>query len=469
MKMPGMGAVLENLENPQNSFVVRVKSLLDSVRALEFLETESSYADMLQNLMDISERLIAKIEEENRLDETILQEYVGCYREIRKELLKYQIIFIGNDVRAAILSGLVDKERVHVLESGDVCHHIPDYCDYVMVLDLKIDGTSLKAPACSRVIRLDKILAKYDISPETAYWDKKLRQSLGSRKGYVTGLSYEQRGIIWDKIGFGLGCLAAPSQDLFVDILSYMEVYNKTKKKYGVELQYCVLGLSFYALWYDLSLSQAHRMLCFYDRIKTLHHLNIDMAGWAEDMSFCREIFAENFLDRYYERYYQDCIRKMEVPNVDEYHPEASHENDRKEIEKVFHKPYEHTFLENTGLVRRFFKWLHFHNIQTIVYIPPFPALFNEYTPDVMRERTLSFLHELQKDFDFAIFDISDERELFDNSCFADWGHLNLGGGRESHGIAQCIYAEGVGNVKKVCCATLFHAGKRKTSVFRSE
>jgi len=50
------------------------------------------------------------------------------------------------------------------------------------------------------------------------------------------------------------------------------------------------------------------------------------------------------------------------------------------------------TFKENMGILERFMKFLYLHNIKVLVYIPPFPDIFNEFTSIEMRETTLKVL-----------------------------------------------------------------------------
>ena len=46
-------------------------------------------------------------------------------------------------------------------------------------------------------------------------------------------------------------------------------------------MEYCIIGISAYRLWWDLSLgSQSLRVLGFYPQTKKLHHLD-----WAEGCS----------------------------------------------------------------------------------------------------------------------------------------------------------------------------------------
>lgn len=106
---------------------------------------------------------------------------------------------------------------------------------------------------------------------------------------------------------------------------------------------------------------------------------------------------------------------------------DETYEKDVKEIQKLFHKPYPATFKENKGILERFLKFLHLHNIKTLIFIPPFPEIFNENTPEDMRQTTLAVLEEMKERYEFDILDISNDHG-FPNHYFTDCSHLNSTG-----------------------------------------
>lgn len=67
-----------------------------------------------------------------------------------------------------------------------------------------------------------------EVSPEITYWDEKLRERIEmSVEGVITGLSYQERGLNFEKIEKNFVCGAMPSQDLFLDYQNFLWIYNE--------------------------------------------------------------------------------------------------------------------------------------------------------------------------------------------------------------------------------------------------
>lgn len=301
--------------------------------------------------------------------------------------------------------------------------------DYVIVCG-QIEEGALSEFQKDKIVRYDFLrFCHYKISPECAYLESKLNQKIKEGiEGAVTGLSYEQRGINFDKLKRNLACLATPSQDLYLDYKNFLWLYDEVVNKRKGILKYCVIGMDFYRLWYDLSMSDSKkmRMLFFYKRLKCVHHFH-DLDQWVfrslEDLQICSELMTEDYLDIDYkttfhpERYYGDIN--------DEYHmTEDVFKKDSEEVKKIFDKPYPLTFQENVGILESFLKFLNLHKIHVLVYIPPFPKIFNQFTPENMKKTTLNVLTDLKETYGFEMLDLS-EHELFKDKHFADWSHLN--------------------------------------------
>ncbi len=93
--------------------------------------------------------------------------------------------------------------------------------------------------------------------------------------GVVCGMSYEQKGIEYESLEHRLMCLAGPSQDIYTDYYRFMWAYNEIVNIQNRKIEYCVIGMNDYRLWWDLSLgTQSLRMLGFYPQIKKIHYLD---------------------------------------------------------------------------------------------------------------------------------------------------------------------------------------------------
>lgn len=261
--------------------------------------------------------------------------------------------------------------------------------------------------------------------------DLDLRQKIEKDcEGAITGLSYEQRGINYKKLNRPLACLAAPSQDLFLDYHNFMWFYDQVAVKRKKSVKYCIIGMDFYRFWYDMSLSPNEvKMAFFYKRTKRMHHFH-KMDGmllkYIEGLQICKELMIDNYMDIDYKSSFHP--ESVQWDRVEEYKvTESVYARDREKVRKVFDKKYPLTLEENMGILERFLKFLNLHDIKVLVYIPPFPDIFNEFTPAEMRETTLKILDQYKGRFHYDILDLSNDAR-FTNDYFADWCHLNYKG-----------------------------------------
>lgn len=160
-----------------------------------------------------------------------------------------------------------------------------------------------------------------------------------------------------------------------------------------------------------------------------MHHFH-KMDGWLlkyiEDLKICKELMIDHYMDVDYQNSFHPEF--VQWDRTEEYQvTDSVYARDREEVRKVFDKPYPMTFKENMGILERFLKFLYLHNIKVLVYIPPFPDIFNEFTSAEMRETTLKVLSQLEEKFGLDLLDLSND-ERFTDHYFADWCHLNCKG-----------------------------------------
>ncbi len=402
---------------------------LKTIKFLREMENDFSYRQIIEEIFPIAEKNVVSFEKEKHFLKDEIQEYVQKYRIFWIEYLKYQIWLMGNIEDCKNVEKVLNFEKVHLL--GRLTGGVTADGDYIIVCS-NVKREELEKQKEEKIIRYDFLrYCAYEISPEKMYLDIKLRQKMElGIEGVVTGLSYEQRGINFDKIRKNFACLATPGQDLFLDYHNFLWAYKETSFKRKVEIKYCIVGMNFYKLWYDLSLSSNQdNMLCFYKRLKCAHHfhkMDLWLLKYEENLKVCEEIMVENYMDIDYnsnfhpELYYKEVNKQYEMSD-------EVYKRDGEEVKKVFHKPYPLTFEENVGILEMFLKFLYIHNIKTLVYIPPFPKIFNDFTPQNMKETTWEVLLKLKEKYEFHILDLSEDK-AFENKHFADWSHLNING-----------------------------------------
>ncbi len=423
---------MENLEillQEDISVLKKYNIFLDSIRLLREVETDISYADIIQRIIPSIEKITGTFEKEQRFDNQEMRKYIQEYKSFLGERRKYQVYLLGDSENCRQVETLLNYDRVHLLrglDAGIIKNH-----GYIIVCSPMPDEEVRKIEKFEKgkVIRFDFLrLCAWKISPETMYLDMKLNEKIGKGvEGAITGLSYEQRGINYDKIGRNMACLAAPSQDLFLDYYNFLWFYKKAEKQKRGTIKYCVIGMDFYRLWYDLSLSEAGiRMLCFYGRTGCMHNYhaldNMVLDYWKY-RKICEELMVENYMEKDFcntfhpEQFLLEDKQRYEMT-------EEAYKRDSEEVKKVFHKPYPVTFEENMGILEEFLKFLCLHDIKILVYIPPFPKIFNEFTSADMKHVTLDKLSELRELYGFDMLNLS-ENDIFSDEYFSDWCHLN--------------------------------------------
>lgn len=427
---------MENIKKLLNDDIgVREKYgiFLSSLKLLHNVENALSYTNAVSELLPEIEKNISTFEKNKSFHASELREYVEKYEKFWNEYIKYQIWLIGDAHSCNAVKEILDYEKVHLLGELSQAANFAGKYDYIIACS-NVSDEQLCNYERDKVIRYDFLrYMHYGISPQTVYLDLELNRKLEMGiEGAVTGLSYEQRGLDYSKIKRNLACLAAPSQDLYLDYKNYVWLYDEAVNKRNQKLKYCVIGMDFYRLWYDLSKSDAKiRMLCFYNKLKCVHHLhdfNHYLIKAEEDLKVCKELMIDDYLNRDYlnnfhpELYYGEDKEQYEMTEEVFY-------RDSEEVKKVFHKPYPATFQENIGILESFLRFLQLRKIKTLVYIPPFPEIFNRFTSKEMKQKTLEVISELRDTYEFDFLDLS-EHELFTDEYFSDWCHLNSRGAR---------------------------------------
>ena len=156
------------------------------------------------------------------------------------------------------------------------------------------------------------------------------------------------------------------------------------------------------------------------------HAMDGLVAGYKEYQENCAELMVRDYMEKDYCNTFHP--ERVYVKDKQQYKmSEEAYKRDSEEIKKVFHKPYPGTFEENVGILECYLKFLNLHNVKALIYIPPFPRIFNEFTSVDMKNTTLDVLSRLAKMYEFDMLDLSEDG-LFSNEHFSDWSHLNCYG-----------------------------------------
>lgn len=290
------------------------------------------------------------------------------------------------------------------------------------------DGWDIWLREKEKVLFFDDLLNFYwGISPERYYLLQNFEEeNKGDILGLVTGMSYTQRGINTKRLKKKTSCIGAPSQDLYYDYLMCKFAGEQCEN-----IEFCIIGISPYSLWYDMSLSKStsSRALYYYEQTKSLHNLKgkeVYQKVYENGREIYEEILHEDMIKRIFDR-----LRRKhhlyEEKDLFICREEKSKEEIIREIKELFNKPYEKTYLENVEILREFFEYLKGKGITPIVLIPPFPSIFLQNMSDDMLKETIKVIENFKEKYDFIFLNfIKDKR--FEDIYFSDYSHLNYFG-----------------------------------------
>lgn len=369
--------------------------------------------------------------------EKFVQEYrcENKYASNENIISKFQIWLLGSERDCSTVEQLLNYEKVQVLGRLEALKEECGNSDFVIVCSAYKNFTEQECFGKARLIRFDFMRLLNEISPETATLCRKTRVEVKSAIGVVCGMSYEQKGIEYESLEHRLMCLAGPSQDIYTDYYHFMWAYNEIVNIQNRKIEYCVIGMNDYRLWWDLSLgTQSLRMLGFYPQIKKIHYLDRhkDVMRMEEEIQLCRTFFQTDFLEKDFLMRYPHIYEICEKKDTRCYCPtEEQKIKDKEEINHIFNKPYPATYEENMGILNRWFKFLQQNRIKTVLLQMPFPSVFRENVNKEMKQLTKAVMQQFCREYDLTLLDLGAKPELFTDEDFYDWSHLNACGAKK--------------------------------------
>ena len=402
--------------------------LMKSIELIEKMMKDESYSTLISEIMPDIEKNLDVFDEKGEFCEDLLIPYINKYEIFQRECMKYQVYLVGNASDCSEIKNYMNNEKVHLLAraDGDV---IPDYIIVCTMPNEELTQFLANTGKNTHIVNLYFVrYVKWQISPETAYYDMKLKKNMKTGvEGALCGMSYEANGVDCEKIE-NLACLAAPSMDLFCDYYSFLWLYEAMLIKQKTQIKYCLIGMNYYKLWFDLSLSSRRSvMLSHYEKLGDMHHCHdFDglLSSYKKDVITCNMLMddyvEQDFNNHFPQKPYEENLKKS-------FSPDTHYKESVEHIKKLFDKPYPETFKENVAILDKFLKFCYIHNITVLVFIPPFSKLCNEFTPAHMRQQTQDIIMMMQEKYGFEFLDFN-EREEFEDKHFRDADHLNMQG-----------------------------------------
>lgn len=347
---------------------------------------------------------------------------VSCMKETTKE--KVSCVCINGDIK-----GITEIEHCPVVGIAQM-----PPLDQLFMITYSHDFEDLKGPNIFNIYEYDLFWSK--LSPEHYMIIEDFeRNEMSGIKTLVVGMSYIQRGLNLDMTDGSVVTLASPTQDVFYDIHNF-----HWAEKNGAEPDTVIYELASYRLWYDLSLSN-NRVRCFYyyPQAGSLHHFDpgIDTESFFTNMKkthdslFSKDVIREINDRRFHDDGY-DTDRRLfgQKKDLSVFGSLSKDERDAfaPGVKRLYDKPYEATYDENTALIQAFVEELCEKQIRTVFVLPPFPEVFLKNMDMEKHNRTLEFLNEIKRSHpEVEIRDFTNDED-FDDEHFSDWCHLNYYG-----------------------------------------
>lgn len=248
----------------------------------------------------------------------------------------------------------------------------------------------------------------------------------------VTGLSYGLNTIDAHRLNAVALNFSMNSQDLYYDFLHAKRVILNGRGK----LQKCFITMSYYSLFYDLSLSSNNDkcIKTYMPLFRDSHHAvctegndSIKAGENTLNKLFARSFFLQN------PSYYGPAVQREWIPaSVGSPSAWQSISAQKKnefasELAGKHNKHFLHrkTLEENIQIAEQYIALLAQHGIQPIVLITPFTKEYVTYIRKEYKEILLQFLEQLPYQIDFLDMN---ELNIFEEEDFIDADHLNCHG-----------------------------------------
>ena len=403
-----MNQTIEYLCAENTDAQLRGELFLQTLGNIRKMENQKSYSEIISGLLPLAEKNLESFEEKGNFQLQELKEYIAEYEKFQEEYEKYQIWLVGTGEDCDVVQKLLNPQKVHILGVVNHIHSLLGESDYIFVCSSfdrfrgeYVESRELRG---ARIVRFDFIREAVGTSPESSYVNEGTKKAFQKAEGIVTGMSYVQRGLSYDKIGNNLMCLARPSQDIYMDYQEMLWAYHEIVEKRNHPFRYCVIEMNYYRLWYDASYSATKSgMFNSFLHLGVLHHMDLPgrwLREYGEDRKICRELMGDDYINDLYRAIGYHMEEECRIRGARTYIPdEEQYCRELPLARKLFDKNYPETLEQNIGILRRYIKFLKQHNIRCLFYLPPFPRIYIETAPQQMVETTYQVLEELTGEF----------------------------------------------------------------------
>lgn len=275
----------------------------------------------------------------------------------------------------------------------------------------------------------------------------KMLQKDDSTQILITGLSYALMGLDEKLMKYKCSNLSLPSQDIYYSYKLCQEVLS-----YNKNIKYCIVGLSYYSLNFDLSLcGEANlRVNSVYAPIlNDYHNYKGTQESYTQTQSLLNNYLDENLkqlfnaekIEVYFKNiYYEELSRTYFTPRYSReyllstyYSINQLSEPQREEFSAIKANrhnnllTHSHTVSENITILGELLKFLNNKNIKPILCVFPSTSYYNKYFSSDFFPLFYNCINNYKNIFDFLVVDLN-TFEDFTIMDFIDPDHLNASG-----------------------------------------
>ena len=241
----------------------------------------------------------------------------------------------------------------------------------------------------------------------------------------VSGISYHKNALVNEFSEHSIFNYALPSQDIYYDHKIACELIKNRRSA----LQNWIIGLSYYSLHYDMSLSKTWENVSYYSGIFGFHNLSEARMQRIADLMpqhHPNNLFPHSFFKALDTNEYN--FSKAHFGKTVDAVTLAQEAKERAPVD--FNKNYPDTVTENTGILHNYIRFLIDNAIRPIIVVAPAPLDYRQFIDLNIAHEFLTLMESLQREYGIAFID-GFTLHGYDHTHFMDHSHLNIRGSKK--------------------------------------
>jgi hypothetical protein len=301
--------------------------------------------------------------------------------------------------------------------------------DHLVIASTTIYEEAICTALLERGVPARKIIPRTLMLNNMAHRVRAYRRTGGVR-ACVSGMSYQRQAVVPDFSEHAVFNCASTSQDLYYGAAMARALLESGTPRPEAWL----VGLTYYSLHYDMSLSKTWPCVFYYKDLFGYHHLSGERRGYYLDR-FDAAAIADALPEAVFDNLAEAEHRSQVLENTGTYDSGAS-DAVSEQARADANKWYPQTVAENKGVLEAFVRMLAEGGVTPVLTFVPFPASYPIRAE--LADECFGFVAELEarygcKTLNGYALDGFTDRDFYDTS------HLNVHGGRKFTGHVDAL------------------------------